>query len=145
MTIDRMINNVKSLNFNEVIGNALHKSSDDLVIAQQQQMLRGETAMQGQKIGKYKSKSYRKKKFDMNPLAGYGNVDLKLTGIFQKNIKIYFFSESFFLTSTDSKTAKLVGAYGEEIFGLSPKSRKPIITKKIAPVGRLLIKQHILS
>lgn len=143
MTIDKLIQNTQKLNFNQIIGDVLHDSSQSLVFAQQKQMLRGETVEQGKKIGKYKSKSYRKKKFDMNPLAGYGNVDLKLTGIFQKNIKIYFFSTSFFFTSTDSKTKKLTGDYGEDIFGLNPKSRKPVIKEDITPKGVQIIKNII--
>lgn len=145
MTIDKLISNTKALNFDTIIGDVLHDNSQSLVLSQQQQMLRGETAEAGKKIGKYKNKSYRKKKFEMNVLAGYGNVDLRLTGIFQKSIKLYFFSKSFFFTSSDSKTKKLTGKYGEDIFGLNPKSRKPVIKDTVAPNATEVIKNKILS
>jgi len=52
-------------------------------------------------------------------------VDLNFTGEFQDNIKFTEITAEYAqLTSTDWKTKKLTGMYGEEIFGLSKENHK---------------------
>lgn len=137
-----MISSMKSLNFTEIIKEVVSDSKDDLVDIQKKQMLRGE-ASDGSKIGKYKNKYYRRKKFNLNPLAGYGNVDLRLTGEFQRNIKVFFFSDSFFFESSDSKSIKLQEMYGEEIYGLNVKSDKIVAKDIIQPKANQKIQEHL--
>jgi hypothetical protein len=142
--INHFIENLKAVDFEDVIKGVMSDTQTELVTAQQKQMLSGKTATGG-KIGKYKSKSYRKFKFSMNVLAGYGNVDLRLTGEFQRNIKVYFFSRAFFFKSTDEKNQKLTQDYGEDIFGLNDKSSNSYIKETLTPEGRKRIRQMILK
>ena len=140
--INRLISNLKSIDFAEAIADTLQKHSTELVGEQQDQWLHGENS-QGEKIGKYKNKIYRRKKFDMNPLAGYGNVDLRLKKEFYRNTKVYFFSRSFFFTSTDDKKEKLTAKYGEEIFGLNKKYIKKTSKEIVQPGATLYIINQI--
>lgn len=142
--INKLIKNLTAVDFEQAISDALHDNAPALVKEQQDQMLHGENAL-GEKIGKYKNKYYRRKKFDMNPLAGYGNVDLKLKGEFQRNTKVFFFSRSFFFNSTDAKRDKLVGSYGEEIFGLNKKYTKQTSKDIVAPEATLRVIKQIHS
>jgi hypothetical protein len=125
--IRQLINNVKRLDVKDVIKEAVVKSEPKLLELQKKQWLRGETSITGTKIGKYRSgKYYKRKKFNMNSLAGYGNVDLRLTGEFHRNTKIFFFDTSFFFKSTDWKHEKLTKDYGERIYGLNSKSIREV-------------------
>lgn len=139
MGIDDMINNVKGLNFKEILKDSFIDTESDAIRLQREQMLRGENS-EGNKIGKYVNKTYSKKKAAMNPLAGAGNVDLKLTGEMQSKItfevkdeEVVFFSADNTLTDMgDGKVEFLVSFYGEVIFGLNLKSRQmysPILQK----------------
>jgi hypothetical protein len=142
-TIGRLINNLNSVSINTVVRDTLASNQDGLVAAQQKQMLQGKNSA-GAIIGKYKNKKYRALKFNMNPLAGYGNVDLRLKGEFQRNIKVYFFSTSFFFKSTDSKYERLTEKYGEIIWGLNKKTTQEVSKKTIAPSARTAITKLIL-
>lgn len=143
-TITRLIKNHSRINIAELVKEAVEDNKEDLVLSQLQQMIEGRTAT-GKKIGKYKNKKYKQKKFDLNPLAGYGNVDLKLQGYFHKGVKVFFFSTSFFFKSTDWKNDILTEKYGEDIWGLMPKKIKYISIKKVKPlvIKRILQKTFI--
>lgn len=140
-----MISKAQKIDFNQIVSDSLYAISPQLVKAQQVQMLRGENALD-KKIGKYKGKAYRNKKFNLNPLAGYGNVDLKLTGSLHREIKIYFFSKSFFFNSTDPKTEKVIGRYGgaEAVFGLNKKFTKQVTFDYLTPEGIKRITKQLL-
>ena len=57
----------------------LLKMEQDVLNANREQMLYGFNA-DGSMIGRYKSELYAEGKYAMNPRAGFGNVDLRLTG-----------------------------------------------------------------
>lgn len=118
MDIDQLINNVKKIKPLQIIKDSMAATESRLIEAQQLQMLSGKTS-EGKLIGKYKNPKYAIKKFNMNSYAGFGNVDLRLSGEFQRNTKVYFFSTAVIFKSTDQKTPKLVDRYGEQIFGLN--------------------------
>lgn len=143
-TIDKLIRNARQIDMERTVSDTMHATQGELVDAQQEQMLGGKDS-EGERIGKYKNKYYRRKKFNMNPLAGYGNVDLRLTGEFYRNIKIFWFSSSFFFESTDEKNDRLVEKYGEDVFGLNKKSRKGYVRDVLTPEGRRSIKAQILK
>lgn len=118
MSLADIKHSIQSLNFERIIGDALVLQQKQIIEYQKAQMLHGQTAT-GDKIGKYKNKDYARKKANLNPLAGYGYVDLRLHNEFQRNITIRFFSDSYVIFSTDSKAEKLVQDYGPNIFGLN--------------------------
>ncbi len=80
----------------------------------------------GEKIGKYRSSKYARVKNEMNPLAGLGNVDLKLTGAFHAGIKVTVNAETFTTESIDKKGPDLKAKYGE-VFGLDEDHTKGYI------------------
>ena len=91
---------------------------------QRDQMMSGRNS-QGKRIGKYRSNWYAKMKAGMNSMLSSMipyNVDLKLTGAFQKGITAKVSGDEIDVTSKDSKAADLEGKYGSEIFGLDSKS-----------------------
>lgn len=58
----------------------------------------------------------------MNPLAGFGNVDLIYSGSFVSKLFLKSYSNNprgYIFDSTDSKTDNLVGKYGLDILGLN--------------------------
>lgn len=100
---------------------------------QLKQMRAGKNA-DGKRIGKYRNNAYAKKKNEMNPEPGLGNVDLILTGEFSRNIFAQSdggvmeiasgeFSRHIF-AQNDSKSQMLEEKYGESIFGLSDKFKE---------------------
>lgn len=109
---------LSGLNINEVVGETLQENRITLIEKQKYQMLHGIDS-EGHLMGKYKNQSYARKKFSMNPLAGFGNYDLRWKGEFQRQIDIKFFSTSMVFMSSDQKTEKLIGLTSLKIFGLN--------------------------
>lgn len=73
----------------------------------------------GRKIGTYIDKSYSAFKNQINPLAGYGNVDLIVTGQFVNSFFVKPFGLGFIFDATDRKRGNLLGRYGGDIMGLN--------------------------
>ena len=142
MTLSVIRNNLKSIEFNKIIQEGIFETKNEIVEYQKGQMLRGLKST-GAIIGKYKNKDYAIKKANMNPLAGINNVDLRLTGEFQRNIKLKFFSSSFEIFSTDWKFEELSNKYGNEIFGLSVPYRAEYSELYLAEKLTKKIKNHI--
>lgn len=117
---------------NNVAQNSLLDSADLIIKVQQEQLLRGERA-DGAKIGKYRNPAYAAKKNSLNPLAGLGNVDLKLTGELYKEVLLDVRDDSFVLVSGDTKTPGLIEKYGDP-FGLSAKGRTKVINEKLQSI-----------
>jgi hypothetical protein len=90
---------------------------------QVKQMRAGKNA-DGKRIGKYRNKAYARKKNEMNPEPGLGNVDLILTGEFSRNIFAQSDGGVMEIASNDSKSPMLEEKYGESIFGLSDKFKE---------------------
>jgi len=72
------------------------------------------------RIGGYQNGEYANEKNQMNPLAGFGNVDLIYSGsfvskLFLKSLK----NNEFLFDSSDVKKKNLVGKYGGDIMGLN--------------------------
>jgi hypothetical protein len=72
------------------------------------------------RIGGYQNGEYANEKNQMNPLAGFGNVDLIYTGSFSSKLFLKSTNPRLFIfDSTDNKTDNLVGKYGLDILGLN--------------------------
>lgn len=76
------------------------------------------------KIGQYSKtplgQDYAVYKNRVNPLAGFGYVDLMLTGSFTNRLFLKSYGNRLFeFGSTDNKTGNLLGKYGNEIMGLN--------------------------
>ena len=112
-----MLQAALKLNTPEVIEKVMMDSAEDYKNLQRNQMLHGLNS-KGQKIGKYRNPIYARMKAQLNPLAGEGNVDLKLTGDFQSDMFLDVRGDTFIVDSADEKSQQLQTRYGEEIFGL---------------------------
>ena len=131
-SINDLLKRLQAVNIPREAEEALIDSSQELVNAQKDQLLRG-IRKDGKLIGKYKNKAYAAKKAALNPLAGLGNVDLKLTGQLYKDVFVDVRSDVFVLDSADIKTGGLIKKYGDP-FGLTPQSRETVIKEKLRKV-----------
>lgn len=111
---------------------------------QRLQMLMGEAA-DGKKIGKYKSVPYALRKQQQNPLAGFMNVDLRLTGYLHGETVIDVRANSVVFENADSKADKVFEKFGgeERILGLNEKNASEFSKQHLAPEALKRIKQKI--
>lgn len=117
-TIAGLKKRVDGLNVSDQSQFAIDDTRGQLVLKQQMQMLHGLDA-KGEKIGKYRNPEYAAAKYAMNPLAGEGYVDLRLTKQFFNDQFVDVRTDVFVIDSGDPKTRLLVQKYGEDIFGLN--------------------------
>lgn len=73
----------------------------------------------GNKIGRYSDPEYAYFKSQINPLAGFGNVDLLLTRQFTGKMFVKPYAAGYIFDTTDEKRGNLLGKYGIEIMGLN--------------------------
>lgn len=133
---------VLNVNIRAIAETAIEETKQDIIDRQQEQLRYGFNA-KGQKIGKYKNEAYARKKNAMNPLAGLGNVDLKLEGNFVKAIKVDVTPDVYRIESTDSKSAELTEKYGEDIMGLDADHKKGYVNQDLRPVFMKKVREKI--
>lgn len=126
-----MIEKLQNVDFKTLLKESLNDNKEALKEYQQEQMLEGKSKIG--KIGKYRSKSYAGRKYAINPKAGLGNVDLKLTGSFQSKIVIKVKNDSVAFDSTDEKAKKLIKKYGKNVFGLNKENSENYSWQVIGP------------
>jgi hypothetical protein len=130
----KLISNFKNLNVDAVIERSLTEVSPEIIGEQKDQLQHGQSS-DGDPFPQYKNKSYAIKKNEINPLPGLGNPDLHLFGRFQDNIYVKIQNGTLFLSSTDSKTAKLGQQYGLDIiFGLAKQRKAKVVQEDLRPV-----------
>lgn len=83
----------------------------------------------GSVIGYYSLMQYSINKNVSNPLAGFGVVDLILTGSLWNKIKISPFGDSVEVYSMDEKYAHISKKYGDENFNLTDAQTEVLINK----------------
>lgn len=121
-TIAEVVSAWTSLNLQDEVIKTMADMSRELADQNRAQLKKGQTA-KGTKFKPYASDVYAMMKNRMNPLAGYGNPDLFLTGKFASEIKLVVNLKEGDMGSTDEKTARLEGMYGSDnIFGLNDES-----------------------
>ena len=92
------------------------------------------------RIGGYQSGEYANEKNQMNPLAGFGNVDLIYSGSFVSKLFLRSkHSRSFIFDSSDDKTGNLVGKYGADILGIN----QDWFNKRTYDIYRLVLQERI--
>lgn len=137
-----LVKNFTTLNIKREIQIGVEKTAKQLADKQRDQMLHGLRST-GKQIGKYKNKGYATKKFSQNSLAGFGNIDLRDKGDFQRDILIDARDEGVVIISADSKTEELIGTWGENIFGLTDENAAEYSGKNLAPVVNEQIIKHL--
>lgn len=140
--IEQLIKNLEAVDMNDVIEESVEATRDDLARLQKLQLLSGEKS-DDTKIGKYRNKNYAAKKYAQNPLAGLGNVDLRLTGDFYSGIIIDPRDRAVIIDSDDPKTDALTKKYGKNIFGLNTEFGAEYGKEHMGPVATGKIKKQI--
>lgn len=141
-TIETLMNNLSAVDFNEVIEGSVAGTARELAQAQRDQMLHGKNA-EGDLIGKYRNPAYARKKYEMNPLAGFGNVDLRLKNEFQQDIIVDARERAAVIDSANEKTEQLIKKYGKNIFGLNKDYAGEYAVTVMGPVATKEIIQQI--
>lgn len=145
MDINQLLENVDSLDFNYLIEDSFYDITSTLVEAQKDQLIHGYLST-GQKTGTYKIEAYALKKHAMNPLAGYGHKDYKLTGELQKEIFVSVHQGELVFGSFDPKFLRVLDQNdGDNIMGLNSKTISEQIEPKIQSVVVEKVKSNILK
>jgi hypothetical protein len=102
------------------------------------QMFHGLNGSNGGQIGHYKDPGYAEDKYELNSAAGFGVVDLRLTGRFYERLEARLTGSGagavLGITSTDEKSAQIEKKYKLIIYKLNGES-KVIIRKNILQPG----------
>lgn len=124
MTIQGLLDKVKTVNLREEVPVIIKRTSAELILFNQLQLYtKGQDSL-GSKLAPYKSIAYAHKKEAMNPQPGYGNPDGKLTGEFYQGFYVEADQKVFGVDSKDGKSDKLKKQYGDTIFGLDQENKK---------------------
>jgi hypothetical protein len=112
---------------------------DELVQLNKNQLYELGENSKGVKLNKYRSKYYADMKANMR--NGKELTDLFLSGNFQRHFFIVIEGDMYGISSTDSKTAKLIEKYGDDIFGFTEENKvnafliiKPALVQKIKEI-----------
>jgi len=125
-TIRQVYKNIHAVKFKKVVRETILKHQTNMADLNRDQMTRGYNRFE-ERIGIYRSDQYENEKRKKNPIAG-GWVDLKDTGEFQSKIVLRLLNkDEYEFFSKDRKNSILVEKYGNDIFGLSKKSREELI------------------
>ena len=131
------------IDFDTIVDESIKENEPEIIDAQVDQMRHG-LKSDGSLIGQYATtpggglSEYAKAKFNQNPLAGEGNVDLILHGDFTGAIALEYDNDYIRPFSTDEKNDKLTTGqqgYGANVFGL--------IKEKLSELAQDLIKPSI--
>lgn len=138
-TIAEMLRRVQSIKLKEALPDMIKKTSADIILLNQTQLLHGLNA-NGDKIKPdYKNKYYANKKNARNPNPGLGTPDLRDTGEFYQDFTLEVDTKSLTLSSKNSKTESLISDYGPFIFGLTKDNKGKYVNDTLEPK----IHQHI--
>ncbi|MDR2511956.1 MAG: hypothetical protein LBC89_05810, partial [Bacteroidales bacterium] len=126
MTIADMVERLKNLNIKELASEVAEQRKEAINNQIRIQLEQQHTSGNNLKIGVYESKKYvrwKNKQPDISPFFNSKDVDLFLTGAFQKKIRTSVNGDEYDITSDDKKTEFLKERYGSEILELSDESK----------------------
>jgi hypothetical protein len=130
--INDLLAKLNAMNVQHIAQTIFVATEESLEEIQRSQMEHGLNA-DGEPIGQYKQEWYADRKNMMNPLAGYGQVDLKHTGRFYDNITVAIINDELIIESTDGKNEALIEKYGENIFGINEDFKQRYIDEDLRP------------
>ena len=123
-----------------LVGNAVARHTGDIEEFAREQLLAGR-GKDGERLTPYASKAYANKKSFLNPAAGKGNPDLRLTGNFHDSIEARAYSSYVEIEARDFKakylTPKYPNAVGLNIFNVIRLQREfvlPFLRTAIKPL-----------
>ena len=88
----------------------------------------------GSIIGLYRSEDYAEEKYRQNSKAGFGNVDLTLTGSLWRGIQISGFNDEYEIFSSDSKYEEITEKYGYYNFNITDDEKQHLFDKILVNV-----------
>lgn len=138
-TIHAVAQAFQRLNFDQVVRDSFEETKGSIVDFDRKNLRQG-FKVDGTRIGFYASVPYAAKKFNQSSEAGFGYIDLYLSGSWSGGINVTVNSKSFTTFSVDSKALKLEADYSPLIYGL-PNKYKPNYVQIIGPVIFKKIKQ----
>lgn len=130
-TIANLLKAVQSQDLNDIALQSMADTAPAFVAVQKDQLLEGFDSTD-HRLQSYKSPKYATKKNSMNPLPGYGNPDLKLTGDFYSSIRADIDNDGLLISASDPKAPSLEKKYGNRIYTLS-ESFKPEYIVQLLP------------
>lgn len=83
----------------------------------------------GSMIGLYRDEGYAEYKLGLNNEAGFGNVDLTLTGALGRGIRISGFNDEYEVFSEDQKYESIVERYGYYNFNITEQEKNELFDK----------------
>jgi hypothetical protein len=120
--------------FDSIIENSIKENEEIIISSQVDQMRHGQNS-EGNQIGLYHSLAYEQMKdvMGLQEPAPPGVVNLYLTGAFTKGIKLEYSKDFIMPNSIDDKNDKLIGKYGEMIYGLTLERLSKVNQENILP------------
>ena len=88
----------------------------------------------GSLIGLYRSEDYAEDKYNQNNNAGFGNVDLTLTGALGRGIQISGFNDDYEIFSSDTKYEDIVDKYGYYNFNITEDEKKELFDRILSVI-----------
>lgn len=143
--INQLLTKLSALNIDSVAESIMVQTEQSLEEIQREQMLHGINSA-GNPIGLYKQDEYARYKQQLNPLPGYGIVDLKRTGKFYAGISVYISGDDIVIESTDEKSQTLEEKYNDDegsIFGISDEFKKRYVSDSLYPEFKTEIENRI--
>jgi hypothetical protein len=131
MTIQGLLDKVNRLNTDSIIEQAFDDTASDFVANQKEQLESG-FDRNGNRLRKYASNTYARKKQAMNSKPGLGNPDLKLTGAFHRGIVMTANGNVVLTGSSDPKGPKLEEKYPTAL-GLGGPFKEAYLEDNLAP------------
>ena len=125
-TVADLLESVEKVDLTIIIEATIEETAADYIrLNTEEQLFKGIDANGAQLQPLYKSKSYAKKKNEMNATPGYGVPDLKLTGSFYKSQKLAVNGDQINLDSDVDHAQYLEKNYGaEKIYGLDDENQE---------------------
>jgi hypothetical protein len=121
--LQEFIAKLERLNVMEVAVEVINDTSRQFLDMNRDQLRKGKKSTGGG-IGQYASMEYAHMKSSMNSEAGFGNVDLILTGSFNQKMELSASGDSFKIDSADEKSTSLQLWYGTDVFGLTDENQR---------------------
>lgn len=139
-TIDRMIKRMEKVKMSAILKKSFENTKDKIEEFQIGQMALGQNPL-GKKIGKYKSKAYAQYKFQLSSLAGFGFIDLRLSGDLYREVFAQIKNSSVLIFSKVPYAEDIDKRYHP--FGLSKQSRSTYVKKFLKPEFQKNLKREL--
>jgi hypothetical protein len=123
VTAAEMLRKFKAVQLPELMAETAEKDLTTPANLNRDQLFKQGVTADGGRLAPYKNKYYAQKKYEMNPLPGYGHPDAYLTGELQRELYVEIRGVTAVFDSTSDHAAFMIKRDGEGIFGFTDESR----------------------